>query len=193
MIDSCRKFSTKLRKAPHLPHQVVREGRNAFARSFGIFPGSYFAGLGAVAQMYRDDGSPQTTFTNLLKTNFLDPKPLATTNSQIQNSSPNQSSHHVTVAAKSRPDITPAGLSVAALNINLSSLGPLYSSAVHRDTNSSNRVSRAASPSLGNSAENNRLHIGRILLICDLSRSVCFHPRVFDPCALSYHSLNFWV
>lgn len=177
MITSCRKFSTKLRKVPHLPHQIIREGRHAFARSFGIFPGNYFASLGAVAQKYRDDGaSPQTTFTNLLKTNFLDPQPLATTNSQIQNSSPNQSSHHTTATAKSRHDITtPAGLSVAALNINLSSLGPLYAT-VHRDMNSSNRVSRAASPSLGSSAENNRLHIGRILLICDFSRSVCCHP-----------------
>lgn len=179
MITSCRKFSPKLRKAPLLPHQVVREGRNAFARSFGIFPGNYFASLGAVARMSRDDEPPTTTtFTNLLKTNFLDPKPLAPTNSQIQNSFPEQSSSHAAVAAKSRFHITPAGLTAAALNINLSSLGPLYSSAVTKDTSSSNRVSRAASPSLGSSAEHNRLRIGRILLICELSRSVCFHPRV---------------
>lgn len=183
MITSCRKFSPKLRKVPHLPHQVIREGRNAFARSFGIFPGNYFASLGAVAQMSRDDGPPPNTFTNLLKTNFLDPKPLAPTNTQIQNSFPEQSSSHAAVAAKSRFHITPAGLTAAALNINLSSLGPLYSSAVTKDTSSSNRVSRAASPSLGTSAEHNRLRIGRILLICELSRSVCFHPWVRTVCA----------
>lgn len=184
MITSCRKFSPKLRKAPHLPHQVVREGRNAFAPNFGIFPGNEFASL--ATETNRDEGPPTNTFTNLLKTNFLDPKPLAPTNFDTQNSFPEQSSSHAAVAAKSRL-MTPAGLSVAAaLNINLSSLGPLYSSAVTKDASSSNRVSRAASPSLGSSAEHNRLRIGRILLICELF-PICFVSiHEFEPFSLSY-------
>ena len=175
----CRKFSSKARirrgprapHVPHLPHQFVHDGRMNFAasisRNFGIFPGNYFTNLGASARMFRGDGS-QDTFTNLLKTNFLDDqKKLAETQSNNQNLMllSDQSSHSTKVSAtRSRGlDYTSAGLAVAALNINLSSLAPLYSVAVSnpfKEMNSSSRVSRAASPAFGNSAENNRLHIG---------------------------------
>lgn len=135
-------------RSSHLPHQIVKD-RKMLSRNFGgIFDGA------------------EGMFTKLLKTNFLNSKSLTIdqnrlANTNIHNQNLNLSDHFsrpTPVAAKSRAaDLT----TVAALNINLSSLGPLYSSSgVHhsnRDTNSSTRVSRAASPALGTSAENNRL------------------------------------
>lgn len=136
-------------RSGHLPHQKVKD-RRMLGRNFGgIFEGA------------------EGMFTKLLKTNFLNSKSLETldqnrlakTNIHIQNLNlSDQFSRPTPVAAKSRPDLT----TVAALNINLSSLGPLYSSsAAHhsKETNSSTRVSRAASPALGSSAENNRLKL----------------------------------
>lgn len=138
-----------MRSAGHLPHHLVKDRKmGMLSRNFGgIFDGA--------------DGM----FTKLLKTNFLNSKSLtidqnrlANTNIHTQNLNlSDHFSHPTPVAAKSRAaDYT----TVAALNINLSSLAPLYSSSgVHhsKDTNSSTRVSRAASPALGTSAENNRL------------------------------------
>lgn len=134
-------------RSGHLPHQKVKD-RRLLGRNFsGIFEGA------------------EGMFTKLLKTNFLNSKTLNTldqnilANTNIHTQKINLSDHFsrpTPVAAKSRADLT----TVAALNINLSSLGPLYSSSgVHhsKDTNSSTRVSRAASPALGTSAENNRL------------------------------------
>lgn len=137
-----------------LPHQQVKKNAgnsknyvHGMAASFGNF------GSG-------------NTFTNLLKTNFLnnslDQKQLAHThNTHTQNLllSDQFSRTTTSVAGKSRAHtLVPGGLSVAAA---LSSLGPLggYIAASHsKESNSSNRVSRAASPSLGSSAENNRLN-----------------------------------
>lgn len=156
----------------HLPHQFVRAGNKSFSpRDFGmlskISPGNYFTNLGSSARLMCGDGS-QDLFTNLLRRNFLEKMPnpdqLATTNPLSQNLMllSDQSSQSTPVATKSRVERSPAGLSVAALSINLSSLGPLYSGAVSnfKEQSSSARVSRAASPALGNSAENNRLQIG---------------------------------
>jgi hypothetical protein len=107
-------------------------------------------------------------FTNLLKTNFLDSvvssvpldqeQPLANAKTQLTQNFvlSDQYSRSTPAIARASRHI-PTALTAAALTINLSSLGPLYAVAASaRDPNSSNRVSRAASP-LGNSAENNRL------------------------------------
>lgn len=152
-------------RSHYLPHQQVRRAIPGLSnRSFkGNFYDNYF---GVSSKMFGDNGS-RNIFTNLLKTNFLnktlytDQNQLANTNTHNQNLILSDQSSHSTpaVAAKSRTESSRAGLSVAALNINLSSLGPLYASAagaISKESNSSNRVSRAASPSLGQSAENNR-------------------------------------
>lgn len=181
-IQFCRnKPNVKVSNATrshYLPHQQVRKllpgyfNRGFSGISNGIFSENYFNnmnGIAATTRLFGENGS-RDMFTNLLKTNFLsktvtlDQNQLADTKTHTQNSLlSGQSSHSTPAAAKSRTESTPAGLSVAALNINLSSLGPLYSNAgsISRDTNSSNRVSRAASPSLGNSAENNRFKLDK--------------------------------
>lgn len=141
-----------------------------------MFSGNY---LGAVL----GDGGSQI-FTNLLKTNFLN-KTLDQTNALARN--PNQTQNLIlsdqfsqsapVAAVKSRVDSHAVGLTAAALNINLSSLGPLYSSR-SKEQNSSTRVSRAASPALGNSAENNRLTTWIEKAFLDILVS-CFH-RFFE-------------
>lgn len=177
----CRKF--RLRKAAryhHLPHHHVKDSRRgAFARNVGGSLGMFSGNLGAVL----GDGGSQI-FTNLLKTNFLN-KTLDQTNELARNPNQNQNlilsdqfSQSAPVAAvKSRVDSHAVGLTAAALNINLSSLGPLYSSR-SKDQNSSTRVSRAASPALGNSADNNRLTYWIEKAFLDILVS-CFH-RFFE-------------
>lgn len=156
-----------------MPHQLVKDGIKVspgfLNRRFGgIFSGNYLNGLAASSNLF-GHGS-EGMFTNLLKTNFLnksvalDQNPLANLNTNTQNLNlSDQFSRSMPVTANSRRlDFPPAVLSVAALNINLSSLGPFYASAGtghSKDTNSSSRASRAASPALGNPAENNRLNI----------------------------------
>lgn len=98
---------------------------------------------------------------NILEPSFLD-QPVSLDQNQLASNDNNyqnlilsdQFSPSTTLAAKNRVYSLPAGLAVAALNINLSSLGPLYSRA---RTGSSTRASRATSPSFGNCADNNRL------------------------------------
>lgn len=161
---NCRKLQRiKNTQRSYLPHQVVKDKKKN--RNFGgIFSGNYLNGVATSSSLF-GDGS-EGMFTRLLKTNFLtktlalDQNRLARLN--IQNLNLNlsdQFSHPTPVAVRSRSDFPPAGLTAAALNINLSSLGPLCSSSSgnhSKDPNSSTRVSRAASPAFGNSAENNR-------------------------------------
>jgi hypothetical protein len=159
----CRNFPTKsnarvideAKRSRHLPHQQVKK--------------NYFNSLNGFAASFGNFGSGNT-FTNLLKTNFLNNSLDQTQLAHIHNThtqnlllSDQFSRTTTSVAGKSRAHYPiPAGLSVAAaLNINLSALGPLggYIGASHsKEPNSSNRVSRAASPALGSSAENNRLN-----------------------------------
>lgn len=171
-ISNCRtKRNARVSNATrccYLPHrQVKRAPPGSFTRNLsdGIFAQNYFAnlsGIAASAKLFGENGS-RNMFTNLLKTNFLnksanldlDQNQLANTNTLTKNLMlSDQFSPSTTSAAKSRTDRATAGLSVAALNINLSSLGPLYSHGLSKESNSSNRVSRAASPALGNSADN---------------------------------------
>lgn len=164
---NCRKFRRirNTQRTCYMPHQIVKdEKRN---RNFGgIFSGNFLNGIATTSISILGDRS-EGMFSRLLKTNFLnksvalDQNQLETLNNQNLNSNlSDQSSHSRPVAAKTRPDFPPAGLTAAALNINLSSLAPLCASSSgnhSKDTNSSARVSRAASPAFGNSSENNRL------------------------------------
>ena len=164
-IDFYRNFPTNsIENRRRLPHQRIKSAE----RSKNLLRG-FAASLGS-----------GNTFTNLLKTNFLanslDQTQLAhTQNTHTQNLLSDQFSRPTTLAGgKSRAHtLVPAGMSVAAaLNINLSSLGPFggYIGASHsKETNSSARVSRAASPSLGSSAENNRFNWKRFFLFFFLS------------------------
>lgn len=157
-------MSARTRKAfrsCYLPHQHVNgcdRPPPGMLRRMGIFSGNILNGSSSLLR----DGAPSEIFTNLLKTNFLDKshrldsKTLAE-NTDKQNFLMSDPSSRVVPPSRG-VDCTPAGLTAAALNINFSSLGRLYVSAgAVKDPNSSNRVSRAASPALGNSAENNRL------------------------------------
>lgn len=160
----------------YLPHQHVRKAPSSEhwkGMSNGIFSQNYFTNLKGIATSSKllGDNGPQDIFTNLLKSNFLsksvtlDQNQLASTNTHTRNlplSDHFSRSTTTPIAAKSRTECPPSGLTVAALNINLSSLGPLYSGAggiCKESSSSSNRVSRAASPSLGNSADNNRFKL----------------------------------
>lgn len=175
-MKSNARFSNVTRSC-YLPHQYVKKASmehssrilNGIGITNRISSQNYFTSLKGIATprlLGEND-----LFTNLLKTNFLnksvtlDQDQLATTNTHNRNLSlSDQFSHSTTVAAKSRKEYSPSGLTVAALNINLSSLGPLYSSAggiCKEPNNSSNRVSRAASPALGSSADNNRFKLDK--------------------------------
>lgn len=178
-MKSNARFS-KVTRSCYLPHQYVKKASmehssrilNGIGITNGIFSQNYFTSLKGIAtpRLLGENG-PQDLFTNLLKTNFLnksvtlDQDQLASTNTHNRNLSlSDQFSHSTTVAAKRRKEYSPSGLTVAALNINLSSLGPLYSSAggiCKEPNNSSNRVSRAASPALGSSADNNRFKLDK--------------------------------
>lgn len=150
-----------MKRSRYLPHQIVKTKAQCAddERSKGIARENRFSVM--PSNLITEE--PRKVLTNLLKTNFLDqPDSLDQTQlASIDNHSQNlmlsdQFSQSTTLAAKNRVDCLPAGLAVAALNINLSSLGPLYSRA-RANTSSSTRASRATSPSFGNSAENNRL------------------------------------
>lgn len=164
------KANVRIRKTPrtcYLPHQHV----NYHVRPLpGIVKRS---SLTSGNLLNGPSNESHDLFTNLLKTNFLDSvkssvpldqkQQLAAANTHLTQNFvlSDQSSRSIpaiaaAVASRRIVDCSPAGLTAAALTINLSSLGPLYASVRAKDPNSSNRVSRAASP-LGNSAENNRL------------------------------------
>lgn len=160
----CRHLRQRnLKRSCHLPHQIVKyKSQNVGENSLGAKGGSRFT---VVPTNLADDES-KSMLTNLLKKNFLDQpvsldqNQLASTDTHTQNLIlSDQFSQSTTLAAKNRVDCLPAGLAVAAaLNINLSSLGPLYSRA-RTNTSSSTRASRATSPSLGN-ADNRLIKIG---------------------------------
>lgn len=153
----------KPRGACYLPHQHVKHRVKPLPGILKLTSDS--------AVVFGATSESRDIFTNLLKTNFLDSvkssaldqrQPLATAHTHLtQNfvlSESSRSAPVIAVASRRGIDCTPAGLTAAALTMNLSSLGPLYASAVRaRDPNSSTRVSRAASPALGNSTDNNRL------------------------------------
>ncbi|CRK86312.1 CLUMA_CG000095, isoform B [Clunio marinus] len=158
------KYNKNAKRTAYLPYQKVKIASSGESkRKLDEVSESNYSNRslnGMKSSMKFFENVPRDIFTNLLKTDFLnlDEKQLE---SEMNTEKSNlmlfdQFSKSTTSAAvKSHTESSSSGLSVAGLSINLSSLGPLYSTirSRNKESNSSNRVSRAASPAPGNSAD----------------------------------------